>query len=642
MKRVITGIGIFTVMLSVAAALTAVTQEPVPTRWMAPPGIERLPHKVWQSTGPFSVREVSTVRSGTKADEPRIAIIVEDTIYVDIATSLGVYQADLLTKGYASVVSLVSGGTPEDLRDYLIGLYNEPESLIGTLLVGSVPYIIYEMIQDWDGAGGDPPEYEDFPCDIFLMDMDGTWVDDGAGGTVDPANGKYDGWTDPNHRIEIWAGRLYAETVPQYGSPATVINAYFAKNHLYRTGQLVPESPSARGLVYVDDDWGYGVPGVNGDSACVAQVYGDVTAVYDDGGEGNNATADDYKANQMTADYQLIMLRSHGWPGGHGFYEDYQSIFDYVYNVDYRSSPPDGLFYSCFVCSGCDYTAEYGAYDSYLGGTIVFNEPYGLFAWGSTKTGGMWNDWPFYSTLGKVKIFGRAFFKWFNNSHTIYPSQAPRWWYGMVMIGDPALIPNGDYFPPAAPEGLAALAAVGSIDLSWQANTEPDLGGYNIYRDVGGADPDYLASVTAPATTYQDFAVGNDTTYTYWVTAVDTLNNESAYSEPDTCTYMDVAAVAGRHLAPLRRFIRNQPNPFNPSTEISFSVVREGRVAVSIYDVSGRCLRTLLDDDLTRGVHSVVWDGRDDLGQRAGMGIYLCCLKEAGSPRLTRKIMLLE
>ena len=638
MLRELLSVSIVLFVLVCVAGSAIAAEEPIPTRWMAPPGVERELHEVWKPAGPFKVVQFPTTLSATKAPEERIAIVVDDSVYTEIAASLATYQADLARRGYSSVVSLVSGGTPEDVRNYLIGLYNEPDGLVGALLVGNVPYLIYEMMQDW-GSG---PEYEDFPCDIFFMDMDGTWVDDGAGGTVGAGNGKYDGWSDASNELEIWAGRLYVETLPQYGTPAEVINSYFTKNHLYRTGLLVPETPPASALIYVDDDWGFGVEGWRGDRQCVEEVYDDVTAVYDDYGHGNNTTAYDYKTNHMPADYQLIMLRSHGYPGGHGFYEDYMTVFNYVYNGDYRSNPPEGLFYSLYVCSGCDYTAQYGVYNSYLGGTIVFNQPYGLFAWGSTKTGGMWNDWPLYTRLGNSQVFGDAFISWFNISHGDYPDYAPRWWYGMALVGDPALIPNGDYFPPAHPENLVAISGEASIDLSWQANTEPDLDHYNIYRGMLGEEGAYLATVAAPASAYGDSTVTYDSTYVYWVTAVDDLENESGLSDPDTCTFVDIAGIAGGSREAALRVLSSRPNPFSLSTEISFSVERGRHVAVSIYDVSGRCVRTLIDADLPPGLNTVSWDGRDDRGEPVGVGVYLCRLEADDGSCLTMKMLLLR
>ncbi|MFH0777524.1 MAG: LamG-like jellyroll fold domain-containing protein [Candidatus Eisenbacteria bacterium] len=448
-------------LVLLAPIASAQLNEPLPTRWMAPPGVERLPHPVWKATGPLEVRELEPVhpqesglgpesmRTPDSGNAPgreaaqaalqggRIVIVVQSSLYPSISSSIATYQSDLSVQGYTSLVSLVSGGTAEDLRAYLIGLYGEPSGLVGAVFVGTLPYAVYELMQDWDGSGGDPPEYEDFPCDIFFMDMNGTWLDDGAGGTVTPANGKYDGWSDSQKEIEIWVGRLWVQSLSAMGDPAQLLNNYFNKNHQYRVGNLVPGFPDFGGLAYVDDDWGDMVPGSGGDSASIAKIYNDVTAVYDIGSSpGNNATATDYKTNHMTVDYQLVLLRSHGYPGGHGFYQNSRSNFSYVYNSDYMSIDPEGLFYSLFVCSGCDYTVQY------LGGTIAFNQDYGLVAWGSTKTGGQWLDSNFYTMLGQSNHVGAAFVPWFNAAHDSYPSGAPRWWYGMVMIGDPALVPD--------------------------------------------------------------------------------------------------------------------------------------------------------------------------------------------------------
>ncbi len=487
-----------------------------------------------------------------RAEQGRVAVIIENALYPKISSSISQYQYDLSIKGYGSIVSLVDGGTPDNLRAYLIGLYNGVDGLAGAVFVGNVPYVIYELMQDWDGSGGDPPEYEDFPCDLFFMDMDGAWYDKGAGGTVGASNGKYDEWDDPDHEIEIWAGRMQVETLPQLGYPEDILNNYFLKNHLYRTGKMPTQADPAQGLIYVDDDWGTMVGDYHGDAWCVEQVYGagNVTSVFDlDSNPGNNATAADYKTNHLPLNYQLVLLRSHGYPGGHGFYQDYRNTFAWAMSADYLSIDPPALFYSMFVCSGCDYTAQYGTYASYVGGTAAFNEDYGLFSWGSAKTGGMWNDEAFYSVLAEPNAFGPAFVNWFNVSHALYAEYAPRWWYGMVLIGDPALIPNGDYDDPTA---------VASADRS-----EPSV-------------------------------------------------------------------VLGNH-----------PNPFNPSTEIHFSIDRNAFVTLRIFDVHGRCIRTLVRETMDRGSHSVIWDGTDNRGAPAGSGVYLARLEDDG-PARTHKMLLLK
>ena len=67
----------------------------------------------------------------------------------------------------------------------------------------------------------------------------------------------------------------------------------------------------------------------------------------------------------------------------------------------------------------------------------------------------------------------------------------------------------------------------------------------------------------------------------------------------------------------------NHPNPFNPSTSIAFSLPAELRVSLSIYDIRGRHLRTLVENAvMSPGEHKVVWDGRDLYNRSLPAGVY--------------------
>jgi len=86
-----------------------------------------------------------------------------------------------------------------------------------------------------------------------------------------------------------------------------------------------------------------------------------------------------------------------------------------------------------------------------------------------------------------------------------------------------------DTFPPAPPAGLRAAASAASIELSWDANTEPDLAGYRVYRSTNGGAFEKIADGNEiPA--YSDRAVERGKTYRYAVTAIDKSNNESGRS----------------------------------------------------------------------------------------------------------------
>ncbi len=88
---------------------------------------------------------------------------------------------------------------------------------------------------------------------------------------------------------------------------------------------------------------------------------------------------------------------------------------------------------------------------------------------------------------------------------------------------------------------------------------------------------------------------------------------------------------------------RNFPNPFNPSTTISYSVP-EGEaplVSLKIYDLSGRVVRTLVNGMREAGTYSVIWDSTDSFGRSVSSGVYFYRLK-AGSFMQTRKMVLLK
>jgi hypothetical protein len=90
---------------------------------------------------------------------------------------------------------------------------------------------------------------------------------------------------------------------------------------------------------------------------------------------------------------------------------------------------------------------------------------------------------------------------------------------------------------------------------------------------------------------------------------------------------------------------QNYPNPFNPQTSISFSVQgEEGQktdVSLTIYDVRGRRVRTLVDGEKETGVYTVTWNGRDEQGRKASSGIYFYRL-ESGDRVAVKKMVILK
>jgi len=111
----------------------------------------------------------------------------------------------------------------------------------------------------------------------------------------------------------------------------------------------------------------------------------------------------------------------------------------------------------------------------------------------------------------------------------------------------------------------------------------------------------------------------------------------------NVCFNMDDMTAAPQELpmASALELQPNIPNPFNPSTTLSFRLAGESHVRLDIYDVAGQVVRTLVDGRRQAGLHQVVWDGRDGEGRAAATGVYFVKVRAENEVR-TQKIALIK
>jgi subtilisin family serine protease len=182
--------------------------------------------------------------------------------------------------------------------------------------------------------------------------------------------------------------------------------------------------------------------------------------------------------------------------------------------------------------------------------------------------------------------------------------------------------------------------AVTTGGIEWLRNPEGDVDFYAVYCDsVSGFAPSTTTFYATTQDTMLPLPTPTDTLY-YRVSAVDTSGYAGGYSAellvapggptdvPEPPTFVD-------------QLQQNIPNPFNPTTTIRFSISRRARVTLVIYDVAGRRVRILVDDERDPNRYAVTWDGRNAQGARASSGIYFYRL-EAGGFSQTRKMVLLK
>jgi flagellar hook assembly protein FlgD len=85
----------------------------------------------------------------------------------------------------------------------------------------------------------------------------------------------------------------------------------------------------------------------------------------------------------------------------------------------------------------------------------------------------------------------------------------------------------------------------------------------------------------------------------------------------------------------------NFPNPFNPTTTISFSTKEAGHVSINIYNMKGQLVRALVNENLDAAYHSAVWNGKDNSSKAVSSGIYFYKMK-ATNYTATKKMILMK
>jgi len=87
---------------------------------------------------------------------------------------------------------------------------------------------------------------------------------------------------------------------------------------------------------------------------------------------------------------------------------------------------------------------------------------------------------------------------------------------------------------------------------------------------------------------------------------------------------------------------KNYPNPFNPITNISFSLAEESYVELTIYNIKGQLVKTLVSEHKNSGAHVTTWNGKDDADKNVGSGIYFYKMRADGRYNSTRKMIMLK
>lgn len=358
---------------------------------------------------------IQRLNSPTILTDITIDIIVNQNLYPLIQGVLDTFMVDLALDGYTiNLYTALPTLSPSETRQLLYDDWQIYE-IEGVILIGDLAVPWYEMDEppDWGG------EHVEFPCDLYFMDLDGTWTDYNH-------NGLFDGHSGSSMYADIWCGRLIASNLNYHGATeVSIMRNYFIKNHAYRTGDLRLDDHA---LAFIDNDWcEYGwefdVGRAYPQTDSVVDIYETCRANYIDRVEQSS----DNK-------YEHVLLCSHSSPFAHYLFYNTSSYQEF-FNWEIENYSMQAFSYNLFACSNARYVE-----DDNMGAWYIFQTAYGLLSIGSSKTGSMLCFDDFYGPLGEGASFGQAFLTWTQMDIESCADNISRpWFYGMCIQGDPTL-----------------------------------------------------------------------------------------------------------------------------------------------------------------------------------------------------------
>ncbi len=93
---------------------------------------------------------------------------------------------------------------------------------------------------------------------------------------------------------------------------------------------------------------------------------------------------------------------------------------------------------------------------------------------------------------------------------------------------------------------------------------------------------------------------------------------------------------------PTKFAMRNYPNPFNPTTTIAFDLPKDSKVKIEIFNIKGQKVKTLVNDKYQKGIHSVIWNGKNESEKNVGTGVYFYKLDLNGKTTAIKKCLMLK
>jgi hypothetical protein len=199
--------------------------------------------------------------------------------------------------------------------------------------------------------------------------------------------------------------------------------------------------------------------------------------------------------------------------------------------------------------------------------------------------------------------------------------------------------PQGEFILPVELSSFSAAAGPAQVVLTWVTASETENAGFNVYRSTeeNGTYTKLNDTMIPGAGTSTD-----EHTYTY--TDEGLTGGLYFYQLEAVSTSGEIQNLGNLEVRPTPTefaLSSGHPNPMANSTEIAFQLPSETRVSLRVYDMAGREVRTLVNENMDAGYYTHGWDGVDTNGRSVANGVYFYRM-DAGSFNATKKLVVLR
>ncbi len=214
---------------------------------------------------------------------------------------------------------------------------------------------------------------------------------------------------------------------------------------------------------------------------------------------------------------------------------------------------------------------------------------------------------------------------------------------------------NAEY-EETLPVELSAFDAVATaedfVNINWTVQSETNISGYFIIRGLeNNIDSALMIPAFINATnsaqehsyTFTDREVTTNNIYYYWLQSVE-FSLETELFGP---TMVKVGNPTGGETIPVafgNQLIGNYPNPFNPSTSVSFSVANPGPVTINIFNIKGQLVKNLYNSNVSANMINqridVLWHGKDNNGKEVASGVYYTKMKSGNFVEFKKMLLM--